>query len=502
MKKPNIIYMLADDLGLGDISCYNPQSKLHTARLDEMAAGGMRFTDAHATSALCTPSRYSLLTGRYNWRSSLKRFVYEAGSPNLIEEGRMTIASFLKKQGYSTSCVGKWHLGMQWEKLGPNGSGGWNCDYSKPFRMGPTAVGFDYFYGLECSLNQPPYVFLENDRATKVPDSVSGVENYYPGIPGSARDVWISGPADSGFNLQECTAKLQKKALEEIRRLADGDQPFFLYYPTTAVHVPWLPSKEFEGTSEIGYYGDFVLMTDHMVGEILDLLREKGIEKDTIFLFASDNGSGAFVELEKILSAGHNPSYIYRGYKGDIYEGGHRIPYIVKAPGLIPAGSVCGRSVSLCDFFATLADLFETELPDDAAEDSVSNLPLWRGEDVDVRCAIVYSSFDGSLSIQKGPWKLALCPGYGSPSDRKTRLEGAPEFQLFRMDADVTERVNLIGKNSKIAEELKQLLISYIRNGRSTPGAPQRNTGENPDYWDEISWIGSEAEGLPQTVLL
>lgn len=489
MNKPNIIYMFADDLGLGDLSCYNPCSKLHTERLDQMASEGMRFTDAHSTSALCTPSRYGLLTGRYNWRSSLKRFVYDAGAPNLIEDGRLTVASMLKTRGYNTSCVGKWHLGMQWEPLDPNGSGAFNCDYSKPFRMGPTDVGFDYFYGLECSLNQPPYVFLENDHATKVPNSVTGEKNYYPGIPGSSREMWIYGPADSEFDLQACTAKLQEKALQEIDRLAGEQEPFFLYYPTTAVHVPWLPSKEFEGTSGIGYYGDFVLMTDHMVGEILNLLKEKGIEDNTIFIFASDNGSGAFVELENIISAGHNPSFIYRGYKGDIYEGGHRIPYIVKAPGLVPPGSVCNQSVSLCDLMATLAEYLDIQLPDEAGEDSVSNLCLWRGENKAVREDIIYSSFDGSLSIQKGPWKLALCPGCGSPSDRGSSLEGKPEFQLFRMDADVTERVNLIDKAPEIAEELKHRLVAYIRNGRSTPGKPQLNTGENPNYWNEIAWI-------------
>lgn len=487
MKKPNIILMFIDDLGIGDVSCFNPESKLHTENIDVLADRGVKFTNAHATSALCTPSRYGLLTGRYNWRSQLKKLVYTASEDHLIEEGRLTIASLLKGQGYKTACIGKWHLGMNWIHTG---DGPYDVDYSKPYELGPSCFGFDYFYGIQCSLNQAPYVFLENDHAVSVPDTVSGNEEHALFSAAEARS-WFKGPAASDYDISQCVPALQKKALEYIDAYSEGEAPFFLYYPTPAVHIPLIPNDEFVGKSGIGCYGDFVLQTDYMVGEIVGKLREKGIEDNTVFIFASDNGCGPNVGYDELISKGHNPSYIYRGCKGDIFEGGHRIPYIVSAPGLLAEGRICGELVSLADVMATLADYFEVILPDGAGEDSVSNLPLWRGADGPVREDIVYSSLNGSLSIQKGPWKLEMCPGSGGPTDiiEKTDLESLPKFQLYNMEGDVTERRNLIEHEKEIADELRSLLIRYIRDGRSTPGAPQKNTGARQDYWEEIAWI-------------
>ena len=484
-KKPNIILMFVDDLGIGDVSCYNEHSRIQTEHVDRLAAEGLKFNDAHATSALCTPSRYGLLTGRYNWRSCLKKLVYVASEDNMIEEGRLTLASMLKCQGYQTACIGKWHLGMQWVHTG---DGPYDVDYSKPYQMGPNEFGFDYFFGLMASLSQPPYVYLENDHAIAVPDTVSGVK---PDMLFNCKynQTWLPGPTVSGFDVRDVVPTCQKKALEQIDRFTQSDEPFFLYYPTPAVHVPLLPSEEFEGKSGIGPYGDFVLQTDAMVGELLDKLKEKGIEDDTLFIFASDNGCGANVDYPSLIAQGHNPSYIYRGCKGDIWEGGHRIPYIVRFPGVVPQGIESAQMVSLGDIMATLSEYFGLTLPDDAGEDSISHLCLWKGEDKQVREDIVMSSLNGSLSLREGPWKLELCPGSGGPTDamNKTDLTALPRFQLYRMDADVGERYNLYESQPEIAERLRKKMIQYIEDGRSTPGAKQCNYGGD-NCWEEVAW--------------
>lgn len=497
-KKPNIILMFIDDLGIGDVSCYNENSQIHTENIDKLASQGIKFNDAHATSALCTPSRYGLLTGRYNWRSSLKRLVYVKSEDNLIEEGRMTLASMLKKEGYQTACIGKWHLGMQWVHTG---EGPYDVDYSQPYKMGPNEFGFDYFFGLMASLSQPPYVYLENDHATAVPDTITGVKpdvlfNY------EYNQTWLPGPTATGFNIRDVVPTCQKKVLEQIDKFTEVDAPFFIYYPTPAVHVPLLPSKEFEGKSGIGPYGDFVLQTDAMVGEIMDKLQEKGIADNTMFIFASDNGCGANVNYPALIALGHNPSYIYRGCKGDIWEGGHRIPYIIKYPGIIPEGIETDKMVSLSDIMATWGECFDIDIPDNAGEDSISNYSLWLGKDENVREDIVMSSLNGSLSLREGPWKLELCPGSGGPTDAisKTDLSALPRFQLYNMNGDVTERYNLIAEQPEIADRLKRKLIKYIDNGRSTPGEKQKNyAGLN--CWDEIDWWMNDKEFKADTRL-
>ena len=484
-KKPNIILMFIDDLGIGDVSCYNENSQIHTKNIDRLASEGIKFTDAHATSALCTPSRYGLLTGRYNWRSCLKKLVYVKSEDNMIEEGRMTLASMLKEQGYQTACIGKWHLGMQWVHTG---DGPYDVDYAKPYKMGPNEFGFDYFFGLMASLSQPPYVYLENDHATAIPDTITGVK---PDVLFNCayNQTWLPGPTVSGFDIRNVVPTCQKKVMEQLDKFTETDDPFFLYYPTPAVHVPLLPSEEFEGKSGIGPYGDFVLQTDAMVGEIMDKLEEKGIADNTMFIFASDNGCGANVDYDALIAKGHNPSYIYRGCKGDIWEGGHRIPYIVKYPGVIPEGMESDHMVSLSDIMATWGECFDLEIPDNAGEDSVSHYCLWKGEDKAVREDIVMSSLNGSLSLREGPWKLELCPGSGGPTDamNHTDLKALPKFQLYNMIGDVGERYNLYERFPEIAEKLRLKLIKYIRNGRSTPGEPQKNYA-GLDCWEEIDW--------------
>ena len=508
MKKPNIILMFADDLGYGDLSSFNPFSKIQTKNLDKMAEEGMKFTNAHATSSLCTPSRYSLLTGRYNWRSALKQQVYIATEDNLIEEGRPTLASMLKQQGYRTSCVGKWHLGVQWEKTdsgketsplnyskmydwrNPNGSHT-DIDYSKPYKNGPNDFGFDYFYGLLNSLGYPPHVYLENNRATKVPDAVVGADHKLFDIDSATTSV--RGPGTSDFVPEEAIPNFQKRVLGKIDEYCEtGDEPFFIYYPTPLVHVPLLPTGEFLGKSGIGLYGDFVLMLDAYVGEIMDKLEEKGIGDNTMFIFASDNGCSPMVDYPALISKGHNPSYIFRGWKGDIYDGGHRTPYIIKYPKFIQPGLECRRMVSFSDLVATIAELLGIELPEDTAEDSISNLSLLKGEDTPVRDNIVFSCMSGALAIQKGPWRLEMCPGSGGPDEwfDPPDFSKMPEFQLYNMEGDIGERTNVIDRNPEVVTELKTLLKKYITEGRSTPGAKQKNTG--PEIWPEIGWMRSD----------
>lgn len=484
-QRPNIILMFIDDLGIGDVSCYNENSQIHTEHMDKLASQGIRFSDAHATSALCTPSRYGLLTGRYNWRSCLKKLVYVKSEDNMIEEGRLTLASMLKKEGYQTACIGKWHLGMQWVHTG---DGPYDVDYSKPYQYGPNDFGFDYFFGIMASLSQPPYVYLENDRATAVPDTISGVKP--DRLFNSAyNQTWLPGPTVTGFDVRDVVPECQRRVLAQIDTFLEKDAPFFLYYPTPAVHVPLLPSKEFEGRSGLGPYGDFVLQTDAMVGELMDKLKEKGIEDNTVFILASDNGCGANVDYPMLISQGHNPSYIYRGCKGDIWEGGHRIPYIVKYPGVIPEGMVSGQMVSLSDIMATLGECLNIAIPDNGGEDSISHACLWRGEDRAVREDIVMSSLNGSLSIREGDWKLELCPGSGGPTDamEDTDLLALPKFQLYHMTGDVGERYNLYERFPEIAQRLKEKLLRFIEEGRSTPGPKQENFG-GCNCWEEIDW--------------
>lgn len=478
---PNIIYILADDMGYGDLSCLNENSKLNTVNFDRMAQEGMVFTDAHSSSAVCTPSRYSIITGRYNWRSTLKSGVLNGYSECMIENGRMTAASLLKKAGYRTSCIGKWHLGMSWEKTGPNPE---DVDYTKPIKNGPIDFGFDYYYGISASLDMPPYVYIENNRATSIPDHITGSEKR----PGN-KAWWRQGPTASDFRHEEVLPRLTGKVLDTIDQY--NESPFFIYFPLPAPHTPVLPTAEFRGKSGTNEYGDFVLMCDDVVGQVLRKLEEKGLADNTIVIFASDNGCSPEADYEELANVGHNPSYIFRGHKADIYEGGHRIPLIVKWPERIAPGRISNEPVCLVDFLATVADIVGITLPEDAGEDSVSNLPVWLEKEYShpLREAIVHHSINGSFSIRKGDWKLELCPGSGGWSHPKPgqEPEGTPSVQLYDLRTDIRERSNVCDQFPEIVEELKKLLVKYIMEGRSTSGNPQRNTGG--EYWPQLSWM-------------
>ena len=476
-KKPNLIYILTDDLGYGDISCLNKESKIHTQSINRLAAEGLCFTDAHAASAVCTPSRYSILTGRYAWRSHLKEFVLWGYSTHLIEEGRQTVANLLQEAGYRTACVGKWHLGMDFAKKGDEPE---DVDYTQPIAHGPLSNGFERFYGISASLDMPPYVYIENDHVVQPPDHLT---------TGTLPGYWREGPTAPDFVHEQVMPVLTKHALDTIEEWKN--EPFFLYFPLPAPHTPILPTATFAGKTGINAYADFVLMCDDVVRQVMQKLEECGIAEDTILVFTSDNGCSPSANYPQLLAAGHNPSYVFRGAKADIYEGGHRIPLVVRWPNGIGAGTQSEQTVCLTDLMATMADLLHIALPEDAAEDSVSNLSIWKGTDgkVPVREATVHHSIDGSFSIRKGRWKLELCPGSGGWSDPKPG-EGradAPCFQLYDIQADVHECQNCIEQHPQIAEELRRILAEYVCRGRSTKGVAVKNTGDS--YWKQLHWM-------------
>ena len=399
-RLPNIIVVLADDLGYGDVSCMDPRSKIRTEHIDALAAQGMILTDCHASSALCTPSRYSLLTGRYSWRSRLKCSVLPGQSFHLIEEGRETIPSLLKKRGYRTAAVGKWHLGMDWTtKNGyelpatyftPNADPETmadGIDFTAPVRNGPNAIGFDYFYGTPASLDQPPFIHMENDRVITQPTAMIGVKDLHRYDASQQFEVEY-GPAEEGFDPRRLVPEMDQKVLDLVGKYAEGDRPFFLYYASHAVHGPLVPSEEYAGMSGLNAYADFVLQLDGFVGRLDALLQEKGISDNTIVLFTSDNGCSAVADFSTLISMGHNPSSIYRGKKEDIWEGGHRIPFVIRWPGHIAPGSKSEALTCLVDLFASFAQIAGAEYGDDAGEDSVPLLPIWLGEREEVHIGL------------------------------------------------------------------------------------------------------------------
>jgi arylsulfatase A len=488
-SKPNILFILADDMGYGDIQALNPEGKIPTPQLNGLAASGMAFTDAHSSSSVCTPTRYGILTGRYNWRSRLPSGVLGGLSPALIEDGRLTVAAMLRSAGYTTACIGKWHLGLEWE-LQPEkppfsdkieqGHEGWNADFSKPFKKGPTALGFDFFFGISASLDMVPYTFLENDRVTVVPTT----DKDFPMTQGHERARTRRGPAAPDFEAEQVLPTLTSKAESFIRShaaQAKAGKPFFLYLPLNSPHTPILPSKEWQGKSGISPYADFVMQTDDSVGKLLKALKEEGIDSNTLVFFTSDNGCSPAANLDQLNGFKHNPNFQFRGAKADIFEGGHRVPFLVSWPDRIAPGSKSAQLTCLNDFFATCAEIVGEKIPDNAAEDSISLLPVLEGRsDGARRESLVHHSINGSFAIRKGPWKLELCPdsgGWSEPKPRSASLRSLPKIQLYNLAKDLEEGINLQHQHPEVVEELTQLLEKIAFDGRSTPGPIQLNSG-------------------------
>jgi arylsulfatase A-like enzyme len=442
-------------MGIGDISAYNPDSKIPTINLDRLAREGMRFTDMHSPSAVCTPTRYGLLTGRYAWRTRLQKGVLVGDSPSLIELGRSTLASLLKAHGYQTSVVGKWHLG-----LGDNQP----TDYTRPLKPSPLDYGFDYFYGIPASLDMQPYLYVENDQAVEKPtQSIEASAHRREGGGG----FWRAGAVAPGFRHEEVLPKLGQKAAELIQK-ADANRPLFLYLALTAPHTPWLPLEEFRGSSKAGYYGDFCVQVDSVVGQVLDALKSKGYRDNTMVFFTSDNGSH-WPESD-IDSFNHRANHIYRGQKADIWEGGHRVPFIVRWPGFVQANSTNPSLACLTDIFATLTELLGERLEEDEAEDSFSFAGTLLGSQASAeRAAVVHHSFNGTFAIREGAWKLVLGRGSGGFTQPVTLVPkpGEPEGQLYRLDEDPAETDNLYLKELQVVARLSALLNEYREKGRS-----------------------------------
>ncbi|MFP4176748.1 MAG: sulfatase family protein [Candidatus Brocadiia bacterium] len=475
---PNIVYILADDEGYGDVGCYNPNCKAPTPVLDRMAEEGMRFTDSHTSSAVCTPTRYSVLTGRYNWRSRLRAGVLTGESPALLEDDRETVASLLHKNGYRTACVGKWHLGLGWhteddtelsiEDQDWDGDVLRRLDYTRPVTDGPNDHGFDYSFIIPSSLDIPPYVYLENGKCTGIPSEESkiGVDTPY---------LMRRGMAVPGMQAEDVLPTFRQKAVETISDWCDsGDDPFFLYLPLSAPHTPIVPTEEYRGTTEIGLYGDFVTQIDALVGEVLGCLEENGCADDTLVIFTSDNGASPAAKLDELKEMGHDPNAPWRGTKADIYEGGHRTPFIARWPGVIEPGSVCNHTVCTTDLMATVASVLGEQLPEDAGEDSYDMTPLLRGEDVgeNFREATVHHSVSGHFAIRKGKWKLLEARGSGGwsyPTEEEAEELGLPEYQLYDMEKDPGETTNLARALPEKVDELRRLLDRYRNQPRSVP---------------------------------
>jgi arylsulfatase A-like enzyme len=473
---PNIILILADDMGPGEPSYAG--GLVPTPTLDRMVEEGMRFTDAHTSSSVCTPTRYGILAGRYNWRSRLKRSVlFSPTDKALMDPKRTNLPAFMQQAGYHTACVGKWHLGADFERLkkAPKKGASWQIDYSKPFRNGPVDVGFDEAFFILSSLDMAPYVYLRNDKAVSVPT----VDKSFPHNEYNSYKRVGAGAED--FDASTCLADWAGEARSYIKRRAEADEkkPFFLYLPLTSPHTPITPGKAFKGRyPQYSWYADFMAETDWVVAEVLAQIAESGLDDDTIVIFTSDNGFAPYVKIPKMLAAGYTPNGPYRGSKATIYEGGHRVPFLVRWPGTVAAGSECAATVCTTDFFATFADLLDksADIPASAAEDSFSFLSGLRGKTDAIRPFTIHHSISGMFAIRKGDWKLILGKGAGGGWSKGTKTK-SKLVQLYNLKDDLGETKNLEDSHAEVVEQLIGDLAKAFHEGRTTPGAPQTNEG-------------------------
>jgi arylsulfatase A-like enzyme len=479
LSRPNIVYILADDLGYGDVGCFNRESRIPTPNLDRLASEGIRFTDAHSPSSVCTPTRYGILTGRYCWRSRLKAQVLSPWGTTLIEEGRLTAPALLKQHGYSTACIGKWHLGFDWPTTDgrPAASGPSrlsNVDFTKPIPNGPITRGFDSYFGVDLP-NYPPYIYIENDHSVGIPS--------VPNWPVQNRP----GPMLPGWNwvnvLPDCAARAVRTIEEAAKQ--SSQKPFFLYFALTSPHYPVVPDPEFRGKSGAADFGDFVVQTDAVVGQVLEALQRTGVSDNTFVIFTSDNGPEV-VEIrpgayDRLKESGHASMGKLRGCKRDLWEGGHRVPFIARWPGQIPAGKASDETICHVDFIATIAAILGANLPDNAAEDSYNILPALRGEKLSqsIRPATVHHAASGKFAIRQGDWVLLDAPtgdDNGGPQRRgepqwfKDQRGYQPHDQpgeLYNLAKDLVQRDNLYAQQPEKVRELKELLAKYQREGRS-----------------------------------
>ncbi|MGJ8643801.1 MAG: sulfatase family protein [Luteolibacter sp.] len=463
--KPNIIYILADDLGYGDVQALNPDhGKIPTPGMDRLAEEGMVFTDAHSNSSVCTPTRYGVLTGRYNWRTQKQSGVLFGFDQPLIKPDRLTVPAFLKEQGYKTAMIGKWHLGLGLknpEGKPTHGKAAQNAgvDWDVRIEGGPFDLGFDYWYGTAASLDMPPYIWIENDR--------------FIGKCTTTKAFHRKGPAHADFEAVNVLPEIGNKSAQYIQK-QKSDEPFFMYIALTSPHAPIIPTDEWKGKSELGLYGDFVMNTDAIVGQITDAVDAAGLAENTLIIVTSDNGCSKVADISALKEQGHFPNAHYRGSKSDLWDGGHRVPFIVRWPAGVKAGSTSDELVCLTDLMATSAELAGAELPETAAEDSVSFVPALKGEAIESsRKGVVHHSVGGLFAYRDGKWKILLTKGSGGWT-KEAMADNSPA-QLYDMEADPGETNNLYKTHPEVFERMFSQLKSDVERGRSTAGAELSN---------------------------
>jgi arylsulfatase A-like enzyme len=490
-EKPNVVIILADDMGYGDVSSNNPFARTSTPAIDKLAREGIRFTDAHSGGAVCTPSRYSILTGRYFFRVPKRDANWGYLAP-LIEPDRETIGSLMKKSGYTTACIGKWHLGLNWGRKDQSKPqienkkvpGYTNTDFSSAVTGGPNELGFDYSFILPASLDMPPYTFVRNGKVVD-PEVVLTADVYPHTLDRTVyawdrkhtgdNDVywdrgvwWRNGEMSKSFKVENCFDEIVSEGISFIDREAKNKKPFLLYLPLTGPHTPWMPDSLFKGTTMLGTYGDFIAQVDNVVNRVTAKLKELGIDKNTMVIFSSDNG--APWEEEDILQYGHQSNWGRRGQKGDAWDGGHHIPLCVKWPETIKPGATYRETVGLIDIFATLADITGQPLKNDEAEDSYSFRKVLDGDlQTPTRDHLIYLSSAGKLAIKKGPWKYIEGIGSGGFSfpSKLLPVKNGPTGQLYNLAQNSLESDNLFLRKKEVVNELSGLLKEIEERGYS-----------------------------------
>lgn len=478
LLRPNIVIILADDLGYGDVSFLNPDSKIKTPHMDALAKEGVWVTDAHSPSAICSPSRYAMLTGRYAWRGSLKKGRLNPWDPPAIEKERFTLPDMLKEKGYATACIGKWHLGYIWPWKGgamPSreiiGTGNSKAttelfDWSKPISEGPLTAGFDYYFGMDCP-NMPPYAFIENDRLTCDPVDINPNTLTSVGPRGHLHGI---GPGDESWKIDRIMPTITNRAADYIKQQGENHKPYFLYFSMTAAHTPVAPVKEFQGKSQAGAYGDWVIQGDDAVGQIVEALKASGDFDNTLLIVSSDNGPEGFTR-ELIRSHGHHSSGSFRGIKGDAWEGGHRVPFIASWPaGGISGGCRIDALISLMDLFETTAGIVQFPLGKGVAEDSLDILPSLR-DNTPVRTEMVYHSGRAAYGFRQGDWAYLRKGGSKEEptwyrEEHQIETAAAPR-ELFNLRTDKFERINESGKHPERVKDMEARL-SEIEKSEST----------------------------------
>lgn len=477
--RPNIVVILADDFGVGDIRAHYPDNTVASPYLDRFVQQSMSFTDAHSPSAVCSPTRYGLLTGRYAWRTRLQEWVIAAYEPPLIVEDRPTLPGLLQQNGYHTACIGKWHLGWDWPGLQkasmteePNGQKLLRWDFTKPIPGGPVHRGFDYFFGVDLP-NLPPFTFLENDRVVTQPTARYKFE---PSAGVVMPRSFEGCPMAPDWQFDNILPELTRRVVHHVHDRAQQDEPFFLYFSMTSPHEPVVPSKDFRGKSGIAPIADFLMETDWSAGQVIKAIDDAGIADDTIVIFTGDNGHSHYTGWNELVQAGHLPSGPYRGHKGDVWEGGHRVPLVVRWPNRIAAGSSSDRMVCLTDIFATCAQTVGADLPMDGAEDSISFLPSLLGKTNGVgRNTVVNHSNHGEFAYRDGSWKLVFKMSGRNPQQSR----GQPTVpELYNLKTDVAEEHELSKKHPEIVDRMSTALTALIERGTSRPGQDSSNDAD------------------------